>query len=940
MKMTSDWLSFLLEQSTLADQVAILRKRALDNEDGLSQILDEAMKLARSQPVQARQLTILCTQVAEELNTPAIIPRAAYFRAQTHAASGEFNLARQLIEEARASYDILGDHLAALRTNIGLMHILSELGHYEQVLFTGDKVLERVGETEDHTSMMLAAFAHQNKGVCYEKTARYEQAQASYAAAEALLVRLSMPERIGEISNNRGIVLMYLGRVNEALQVFEKAANTAKKNDLTLLLAQVTSNIGEAYLMQGHYTRALSAFRKANDLSIEISAKAHQFIAQRRIADAYLLLNLYPEALSTYQEVVPSLSEAGMSNHLARALWGMGSTLIGQSHLIEAEKVLGEALPLLNEHIPLLCRVMLEQATAQHARGERELAIRTARTALDTISDRYPVERIYALLQVADLLLPDTSTAEPYLLEAQSKAEELALRPLSVQVKQRLGRLYRLQGQMEKAEGYLSDAISQISELRGTLAQEALRTYFLQDKLSAYEELIQLYLAQSDQASVRRAFTIAEQAKSRTLVELLTGVIKPTAPKEQAELTRLHADLNAVYNQFLDPNAEVSSKQELLSAASQLEQQIRRLRLTAPESESDLFDASLDPQTLQEQLPDDITLLAYHIIGDEIHAFISQAGQIQAIRHISQVSTIQNLLLQLETQWNRFRAGRRFVERHMKLLERSTQRVLAALYNELIAPLELEGNLPSKLVIVPHGVLHQVPFHALYDKTQYLIDRCEISYAPSATIFALIGRRQQEYKHGLIVGVPDPLIPAVEIETKAVTETLHTLPTTQLNDQQATLSAVSQHSSAHDIVHFACHGLFRADNPMFSALKLADGWLTAADIMQLNLTDSTVVLSACESGRGTQKGDAIIGLPRAFLGAGASTLIVSLWVVQDDTTTELMKKWYEQLVAPNTGMPARLTPAVTALRTAQLAIKADYPHPYYWAPFVLIGKRY
>ena len=127
---------------------------------------------------------------------------------------------------------------------------------------------------------------------------------------------------------------------------------------------------------------------------------------------------------------------------------------------------------------------------------------------------------------------------------------------------------------------------------------------------------------------------------------------------------------------------------------------------------------------------------------------------------------------------------------------------------------------------------------------------------------------------------------------------------------------------------------------MFSALKLADGWLTAADIMQLDLTESTVVLSACESGRGTQKGDELIGLPRAFLGAGASTLIVSLWVVQDDTTTELMKTWYEQLVAPNTGMPARLTPAVTALRTAQLAIKAAYPHPYYWAPFVLIGKRY
>lgn len=453
MKMTPDWLSFLLQLPTLADQVAILRESDLDNEADLSQLLDEAMKLARRQPVQARQLTIICARVAENANAPAIIPRAAYFRAQTHAASGEFNLARQLIEDARAGYEALGDDLAALRTNIGLMHVLSELGHYEQVLFTGDKVLGRVGDTKDPTAMMLAAFAHQNKGVCYEKIARYEEAQAEFAAAEALFVRLEMSERIGDISNNRGIVLMYLGRVNEALVALESAAATAKKANLTLLLAQITSNIGEAYLMQGHYTRALGAFREANELSAGLSAQAHQFIARRRIADAYLLLNLYPEALSAYQEAVPSLSDAGMSNHLARALWGMGSTLIGQSRLIEAEKVLGEALPLLNDHIPLLCRVMLEQATTQHARGERDLAVSTAFRALDTISDRYPVERIYTLMQVADLLLPDTAAAQPYLLEAQILAEKLALPPISYRIKQRLGKLCRLQGRLSASNG-------------------------------------------------------------------------------------------------------------------------------------------------------------------------------------------------------------------------------------------------------------------------------------------------------------------------------------------------------------------------------------------------------------------------------------------------------------------------------------------------------
>jgi CHAT domain-containing protein len=135
-----------------------------------------------------------------------------------------------------------------------------------------------------------------------------------------------------------------------------------------------------------------------------------------------------------------------------------------------------------------------------------------------------------------------------------------------------------------------------------------------------------------------------------------------------------------------------------------------------------------------------------------------------------------------------------------------------------------------------------------------------------------------------------------------------------------------------DILHFACHGQFRADNPMFSSLKLHDGWLTAADVMQLNLKDALVTLSACESGRGTVLlGDEVIGLPRAFLGAGAASVVVSLWLVQDETTVTLMTHWYRQL-RERMGRSA-------ALRAAQQALRETYPHPYYWAPFVLIGQR-
>jgi CHAT domain-containing protein len=93
-----------------------------------------------------------------------------------------------------------------------------------------------------------------------------------------------------------------------------------------------------------------------------------------------------------------------------------------------------------------------------------------------------------------------------------------------------------------------------------------------------------------------------------------------------------------------------------------------------------------------------------------------------------------------------------------------------------------------------------------------------------------------------------------------------------------------------------------------------------------------VTLSACESGRGTVLlGDEVIGLPRAFLGAGAASVVVSLWLVQDETTVTLMTHWYRQL-RERMGRAA-------SLRAAQEVLRERYPHPYYWAPFVLIGQR-
>ena len=375
---------------------------------------------------------------------------------------------------------------------------------------------------------------------------------------------------------------------------------------------------------------------------------------------------------------------------------------------------------------------------------------------------------------------------------------------------------------------------------------------------------------------------------------------------------------------IIELEREISRLQLQLEAAVQIE----------AKQEGEQFDAAPAFEALRSQIPPDTTLLSYYICDETIFAFVINARGVQLAggsdAGIASTLQIAPLLQRLSAQWERFRAGPAFARRHAAQLEQSTQRILGSLYEALFKPVEPLLCDAKELIVIPHGLLHQVPFHALFDGTRYLVERFTLSYAPSATVLAICQQRPAPVvAKALVIGVTDALIPSVGTEVERVARTLNQ-PTVLMNEQ-ATIAALQNQSAGCGIVHMACHGLFRAGNPMFSSLKLHDGWLLALDALKLNLRGALVTLSACESGRSqTLSGDEIVGLMRAFLGAGASSLVVSLWLVQDETTATMMESWYRHMRA---GMGR-----AEALRAAQLALKAEFPHPYYWAPFMIVGQ--
>jgi CHAT domain-containing protein len=276
-----------------------------------------------------------------------------------------------------------------------------------------------------------------------------------------------------------------------------------------------------------------------------------------------------------------------------------------------------------------------------------------------------------------------------------------------------------------------------------------------------------------------------------------------------------------------------------------------------------------------------------------------------------------------------------------------SQQALGWLYDDLVRPLEPFAEGTRRLLVAPDGVLFQVPFHALYDGQQYLLDRYEIAYVPSATMLLLCqenrSRRAGVHAPPLIVGYSrGKELPYILEEIEAVVATVPGA--VILREEEATLARLRESVCRGKLVHLATHATFRHDNPLFSALQLAGGdWLRVMDLYTLHLDGALVTLSGCETGRHTLRGGDLLGLSRGFFCAGASALVVSLWHVGDSSAARLMGHFYAHLADGAT--------AVSALRQAQQDLRdhvesgeeqagkavKPYAHPFYWAPFCLLG---
>ena len=334
------------------------------------------------------------------------------------------------------------------------------------------------------------------------------------------------------------------------------------------------------------------------------------------------------------------------------------------------------------------------------------------------------------------------------------------------------------------------------------------------------------------------------------------------------------------------------------------------------------------PTRLPLVISDRPPTLAYHCVGDDIIAFVVVGTVVRSRRLVGRRPEVEVLVGGLSAQWSRFRLGEAFLERHHDAMLATTEELLAELHDLLVAPVaEFLDKIPGReLVVVPDGPLHQVPFHALRDRSGPLLDRWTIIVSPITPPTSPAAMRVRHSQPVTVLAVPDERSPEIAAEASAVRRLFpHARVHVGSDARFDRLDGVGRDS----IVHLACHGLYRPDNPLFSALQMGDRWVTGAEVLDLDLRGGLVTLSACESGRPGRGTAEPVGLAWSFLAAGASGIVVSQWVVDDAVTLELMGDMYQ-------GLADGLAPA-DALRTAQRRLAARHPHPYYWAPFVYVA---
>lgn len=860
--------------------------------------------------------------------------------------AGDHARARERADQlvALATKARLADHRA-----VGLgARAMAELaaGHPDEALATVDAAVEEARRTK--RTRTVASTLLKQSSVRFE-LAEYVLAEAS--AREAAALSASIGDRLGQV---RALTILgnVLGRVGDGegsvAAHLEVHAYHATRG-VTSSLAIATGNVGYAYSAFGKPGEALTWTLRARDLWLALGDRHQAAQVLQNVAAIHLRLGDIERARSTLRLAADEIKTTGDVAARASVLVNLGA-LAGTPEDPEAGR------PLLEEALGLArtagARLWEFNALSNLAQLEDEAGrldaarARYAELLERSSSMKIPRERACTFASLASIELRRGDPAAA--LVAAESASTLAAQsddPWDRAV---------ADAAMASALADLHRPAEALERVRTGTRSLAASLVGVPTTLGVSSSGVWLWLrgaglqAARDAKDVAAAFEVSERSRAGQVLEWLGGRSSlgdvGVPPALAAEEQKHRAALLTAQARLARARAggEMATIRTARTAVEQAEavhlEAVGRIQLEARRAASVVFPDVPSLPALQAKLPEGTVFVAYAIDDERVVALVVERGGARSV-DLGAGSDLDEKVAPLLAA---------LADGHSTDADAELARAREA----LVAPLAL-GERVKRLVVAPDRVLAYVPFAAL------LPDRT-VSLVASATAWQMLADGREARGEG-VVALGDPVyggaspreaasraaggtagdvsllpLPATRAEAKAVG-------TTVLLGADATEASLEKALATKRwrAVHLACHGLVDEQNPMRSSLALSsdaehDGYLRVAEVYGMRIPADLVVLSACESGRGrAYTGAGVVGFTGAFLLAGASRVVCSLWKVDDEATQALMREFYE-LWNPADGQGL---PAAEALRAAQASIRATerWRHPYYWAAWVLWG---
>jgi CHAT domain-containing protein/tetratricopeptide (TPR) repeat protein len=897
-----------------------------------------------------------------------------------HRGMGNYPQAIDAVQQALA---IARTSNARLEEGKGLSQlglVYWEIGDYTRAEQQFQQAIALAHEQHDRH---LEAAALNNLALVNDERGRYTESIAGYERALALYAQDPMPHGESDTLSNIGGVHLLLGRFEQALAHFERALAIDRARGDASAIGTDQGNSGLALQGLGRYQEADHQLQLAIDATRASGQKTDEAFWLKGRAGVLINLGRYDLALELYRHALTLYEQSGAQGEYLEARADFGELLLRLGDLAGAEEQftsalaiaraighhrgetqalirLGDLQGIRNQDAEAIAsfraaltraeavgdqarsvEALVQLAGALSRTGKPDDALRMASRALDIAAkSRQPWLEARAQLELAALAesASDAATARRGFERALRSSESLGDPELLWRSRFGLARVLATAGDIDAAIAELERTVAVIEGVRSQIQQRRYRSGYLDDKYEVYVELVRLLL---EAGRIERAFSVSENLRAQAYRDMqarpaIAQSRAAMSPRESALLERietLQASLRAEHTR----TAEERRDSAIASFSSEL--------AGAERAYAELLDDIHGATTTRAQESDEAAVRRALQPGDAIVSYVvGNRGITAFVLRNNSLSAMQLVARRRELR-ARVELLRELVLDASSEAWRGPARALAEL---LVDPLIDAGWLAGvdQLYVVPDGELNYLPFAVLLvggrSEAHPLIADAVLRLLPSAAMLGIAPDSSPVPASRLLAVAPQAArLRHADAEARAVAA-MHKGGTELWTGAAATEHRFKQEAGGFDLLHVATHGEFNSLNPALSALEFEagegdDGKLRVQEILELQLRAQLVTLSACNTALGSGYfsdvpiGNEFIGLTRAFLQAGSRGVLSSLWPVDDRFTSRFMVDFY----AGTAG--AGYATALAGAQRRMAGAGGPYSHPYFWAPYVLIG---